>query len=50
MALNRNVLLLLCAIAAAIVFTLMGFNVWTYEHPFGVLGLAVALGLASRLP
>lgn len=50
MDLTRNVILLLCAIVAAIVFTLMGFDVWTYEHPFGILGLAVTLGLASRLP
>lgn len=50
MDLTRNVILLLCAIAAAVVFTLMGFGAWDYEHELGVLGLAVTLGLASRLP
>lgn len=44
----RRVLLLL-AIVCALVFTLVGFD-WliSSDHPAGFLGLAIALGLASR--
>ena len=50
MVITRSLILLVCAVAAAVVFTIMAFNIWVYDYPFGVLGLAVALGLASRVP
>lgn len=47
----RRVLLAL-AILCAVVFTVCGFDgadgLVDFDHPFGWLGLAVALGLANR--
>lgn len=45
-----RIVLLVLAIVCAVVFTLFGFDWISSDHPFGWLGLAVALGLASRLP
>jgi hypothetical protein len=47
---TRSVVLLVLAVVAAVVATLIGFTVFDWEYYGGWLGLAVALGLASRLP
>lgn len=45
-----RLIFLILGIAAAVVFTVVGFDWVTVDHPFGWLGLAVTFGLASRLP
>jgi hypothetical protein len=45
-----KLIFLVLAIICAAIFTFCAFDWFTYEHPFGFLGLAVTFGLASRLP
>lgn len=47
---SYHLVLLAFAIVFGAIFTLIAFDVITYDKPFGFLGLAVTLGLASRLP